>query len=277
MKITDIKGTVNLSNGVAMPYIGLGVFEASNGHETVQSVHWALEAGYRHIDTATLYRNEKSVGDAVKTSGVKREEIFLTTKVWNSDQGYQETLDAFQSSLELLQTDYIDLYLIHWPVKGKFLKTWEALEEIYSRKQARAIGVSNFNSHHIDDIIKLGGTIPMVNQVEFHPLLVQPQLLSYCRKHSIQYEAWSPILKGRVNDMPALIELGKKYQKSPVQIVLRWDLQKDVITIPKSVHRERIISNADIFNFKLSDDDIKKIDALDKHSRIGADPDDFDF
>jgi methylglyoxal/glyoxal reductase len=277
MKITDINGTVNLHNGLQMPYFGLGVFEANEGSETIQAVHWALEAGYRHIDTASLYRNEGSVGEAIKTSGIKREKIFVTTKVWNSDQGYQKTLDAFQTSLELLQTDYIDLYLIHWPVKGKYLETWRALEEIYSRKQAMAIGISNFNSHHIDDIIRLGGTVPMVNQVEFHPYLVQPSLTSYCRKHNIQFEAWSPILKGRVNDIPILIEIAKKYGKSAVQIVLRWDLQKDVITIPKSVHRERIIINADIFDFELSEEDIRKIDMLDRGSRIGADPDNFNF
>jgi diketogulonate reductase-like aldo/keto reductase len=205
MKISDIKGTVNLNNGVAMPYFGLGVFEAIDGDETIQAIHWALEAGYRHIDTAALYRNEGSVGEAVKTSGLKRGEIFITTKVWNPDQGYQKTLDAFRFSLDLLQTDYLDLYLIHWPVKGKYIETWKALEEIYEHKLARAIGVSNFNSHHIDDIIKQGGTVPMVNQMEFHPYLVQPGLLKYCREHSIQYEAWSPILKGRVSDIPLLI------------------------------------------------------------------------
>ncbi len=277
MKITDIRGTVNLSNGVAMPYIGLGVFEAKEGTETIQAIHWALEAGYRHIDTASLYRNEKSVGDAVRTSGLKRKDIFITTKVWNSDQGFQKTLDAFNVSLDLLQTDYIDLYLIHWPVKGMYIETWHALEELYQQKKARAIGVSNFNIHHIEDIIKLGGTVPMVNQVEFHPYLAQPDLLNYCRKHSIQSEAWSPIIRSRVNEIPVLAEIAQKHGKTPVQVTLRWDLQKGVVTIPKSVHRERIISNAGIFDFELSEEDMHRIDALDKNERIGADPENFDF
>jgi diketogulonate reductase-like aldo/keto reductase len=277
MKITDIKGTVTLSNGVAMPYFGLGVFEAAEGSETVQAIHWALEAGYRHIDTASMYMNERSVGEAVRTSGLKREEIFITTKVWNSDQGFQRTMDAFHKSMDLLQSDYIDLYLIHWPVHNKYLDTWEALEEIYEKKLARAIGVSNFNIHHLEDFVNRRGLIPMINQVEFHPYLAQPELLKYCRRQSIQFEAWSPIIRGRVNTIPLLVEIGKKYGKSPVQVVLRWDLQKGVITIPKSVKRDRIISNAGIFDFELTEEDIRSIDGLDKHSRLGADPDNFNF
>jgi diketogulonate reductase-like aldo/keto reductase len=277
MKITDIKGTVNLYNGVAMPYFGLGVFEAPEGKETIQAIHWALEAGYRHIDTAAIYMNERSVGEAIKTSGLKRDEIFITTKVWNSDQGFQRTLDAFRKSLDLLRTDYIDLYLIHWPVRNKYIETWEALEELYERKIVRAIGVSNFNKHHLEDIVERRETIPMVNQVEFHPYLVQSDLHTYCRKQSVQFEAWSPILRGRVNEIPLLIGLGKKYDKTPVQVALRWDLQKGVVTIPKSVHRERIFSNADIFDFNLTETEIGLVDGLDRQSRIGADPDNFAF
>ena len=216
MKITDIYGSVNLLNGVKMPYFGLGVFGSEEGTETIQAIHWALEAGYRHIDTATLYYNEKSVGDAVRTSGVKREEIFITTKVWNPDQGYQNTLDAFSTSMDKLQMDYLDLYLIHWPVKDKYIDTWEALQELYERKLIKAIGVSNFLSHHIEDIIQQKGSIPMVNQIEFHPYLVQPDLLNYCKKHNILVEAWSPILKGGVNEIPILKQIGEKYGKIPV-------------------------------------------------------------
>jgi diketogulonate reductase-like aldo/keto reductase len=277
MKLNDISGTVRLLNGVEMPYFGLGVFNAQEGTETIQSIHWAFEAGYRHVDTATLYRNENSVGEAIRTSGIDRREIFITTKVWNSDQGYQETIDAFHTSLDKLQMDYVDLYLIHWPVKDKYLDTWEALEELYAKKLSRAIGVSNFLPHHIGEILKQNGTVPMVNQVEFHPYLVQPDVLSYCQNHKIQVEAWSPILKGRVNEIPLLQRIAKKYHKTPVQVTLRWDLQKDVVTIPKSSKRERIISNAQIFDFELTEEEVRQIEALDRNDRLGAHPDHFDF
>ncbi len=277
MKISDIHGSFQLLNGIEMPYLGLGVFNLEEGTETIQAIHWAFEAGYRHIDTATLYYNEASVGNAVKTSGLRREDIFITTKVWNADQGYQGTLDAFRTSLDKLQMDYIDLYLIHWPVQEKFLETWEALEYLYEQKLTRAIGVSNFLPHHIEDILQQKGTCPMVNQIEFHPYLVQPELLNYCKSHHIQMEAWTPIMKGRVNEFLLLQEIGDKYGKSPVQVTLRWDLQKGVITIPKSVKRERIDSNADIFDFELTIEEIQQIDSLDCNERLGAHPDHFNF
>jgi diketogulonate reductase-like aldo/keto reductase len=277
MRITDIQGKVRLHNEVEMPYFGLGVFEANEGPEVIQAIHWALEAGYRHIDTASLYGNEASVGEAIKTSGLKREEIFVTTKVWNSEQGYKNTLEAFTRSLEKLDSEYVDLYLVHWPVADRYLDTWEALEEIYERKLTRAIGVSNFNRHHIEEILKKGSQRPVVNQVEFHPGLSQQSLLKYCQDQHIQLQAWMPILKGRVNDIPLLAKIGEKYGKTAVQVALRWELQKGVVTIPKSVRRDRIISNADIFDFELSPEDIKKIDSLDKGYRLGADPDNFDF
>lgn len=277
MNISDIKGTFRLWNGVEMPYLGLGVFESVEGEETINAIHWAFEAGYRHIDTASLYMNERSVGEAVKTSGIQRKDIFITTKVWNSEQGYQNTLDAFKRSLDKLQTDYVDLYLVHWPVRGKFIETWEALEEIYNNKFARAIGVSNFKKHHIQELSNNNHLKPMVNQVEFHPLLTQSELLSFCRNNDIQFQAWSPIIKGRVNTIPELIEIGRKYEKTPVQVTLRWDLQKGVITIPKSVKKERIFSNADIFDFTLTHEEISIIDSLNKNERMGADPDNFNF
>lgn len=277
MKITDIHGTTQLHNGVEMPYLGLGVFETPEGQEITNAIHWALEAGYRHIDTAYLYMNEKGVGEAVRSSGIKREEVFVTTKVWNSDQGYKKTLDAFYRSLDLLKFDYIDLYLIHWPVKEKYVETWEALQYLYEKKLVRAIGVSNFLEHHLNDILQNKGIVPMVNQVEFHPYVAQPALLKYCKKHNIQFEAWAPLMRGKADEIPVFIEIAKKYGKTPAQIVLRWDLQKGVVTIPKSTHKDRIIANAQLFDFELSADDMQRIDALDRNERIGAHPDNFDF
>lgn len=277
MKITDLKGTVSLYNGVQMPYFGLGVFQTAEGKDTIDSIHWALEAGYRHIDTAAIYMNEKGVGEAVRTSSLPREQLFITSKVWNADQGFQKTIDAFSISLEKLKMDYLDLYLIHWPVMDKYLETWEALEELYEKKLVRSIGVSNFLEHHLDDLVNKKGMVPMVNQVEFHPYLVQPKLLKYCQSQNIQFEAWSPIMRGKVNEIPVIIDIAKKYNKTPIQVVLRWDLQKGIVTIPKSIHKDRIISNTNIFDFELNADEIQKIDSLDQHYRIGADPDNFNF
>ena len=260
-----------------MPYFGLGVFQTAEGEEVIQAVRDALRAGYRHIDTASLYRNERGVGEAIAASGIPRNEVFVTTKVWNSDQGYESTLRAFDKSLKQLQFDYLDLYLVHWPVKGKYIETWRALEKLYQQKVVRAIGVSNFLSHHLEDLLRHCREIPMVNQMEFHPYLVQQDLIDYCREGKIQYEAWSPLMQGRIVDVPELYTIGKKYKKDVAQLVLRWNLQKGVITIPKSIHKERIISNAQIFDFEITPADMKAIDSLDRHERVGADPDTFNF
>jgi diketogulonate reductase-like aldo/keto reductase len=260
-----------------MPWLGFGTFRAEEGTQARDAVVYALESGYRSIDTAAIYENEASVGEGIRESGIAREEIFVTTKVWNSDQGYESTLRAFDASLERLGLEYLDLYLIHWPVKGKYKDTWRALEKIYEEKRARAIGVSNFMVHHLKDLLGDAQVKPMANQVEFHPHLRQQELLDFCKEQEIQHEAWSPIMKGRVKDVPALVEIGKKYGKSPVQVTLRWDLQKGSVTIPKSVHKDRIQSNADIFDFELSQADVQAIDALDKGERLGPDPDNFDF
>ena len=277
MEITDIQGTVTLANGITMPYLGLGVYQSKEGDEVIKASLDALEAGYRHIDTAALYGNEKGVGEAVRQSTIPREEIFVTTKVWNSDQGYDHTLKAFEISMQKLDIEFVDLYLVHWPVKGKYKETWKALEKIYQEGHVKAIGVSNFLQHHLEDLLADCEIKPMVNQMEFHPYLVQQDLIDYCNNHQIAYEAWSPIMQGKIFEVDLINTLAEKYQKTPVQIVIRWDLQKGVITIPKSSKKERIIANADVFDFELAAEDVAALDALDKGYRFGPDPDNFDF
>jgi len=268
---------VKLYNGYEIPCLGLGVHRAKAGEEVETAITCALKTGYRSIDTATYYQNEQSVGKAIIESDVPREEVFLTTKVWNSDQGYRSTISAFELSLERLQTNYLDLYLIHWPQNQQTPETWKAMEELYRKGQVRAIGVCNFLVRHLKSLIEKSSLKPMVNQFEFHPELVQPDLLQFCKDQQIQPEAWRPIMKGRVNELALLKQLSEKYQKSPVQIVLRWDIQKGVVTIPKSVTPERIIHNANVFDFELSSDDVAKIDRLDRFARMGEDPAAFNF
>ena len=269
--------TAILTNGVSMPWLGLGVLRMAEGQTVENAVHWALKTGYRHIDTAAIYGNEIGVGRAIQQSNVSREEIFVTTKVWNRDQGYDQTLAAFEVSLNRLNMDYVDLYLIHWPVKDKFKETWRALETIYDSGRARAIGVSNFLVHHLESLLESARIVPMVDQVEFHPYLQQPDLQAFCREHQIQLEAWRPIMMGKANQLPELVELGQKYGKTPVHITLRWMIQRGVVAIPKSEQKERIQSNADIFDFELGAEDLALIDGLDRHERLGADPDNFHF
>ncbi len=277
MQITDINGRVRLNNGIEIPYLGLGVYGASEGREVQNTVTWALEAGYRHIDTASFYGNEKGVGTAVKNSGIPREEIFVTTKIWNDDQRTGNVTKAFEESLRKLQTEYIDLYLVHWPVKEKYIDTWKILEEIYRSGKIKAIGVSNFLKHHLEDLLENATIVPAVNQMECHPYLVQQDLQDYCKEKGISYEAWSPIMRGRVKEIPLLIDLAKKYGKNPFQITLRWELQKGIVTIPKSGKKERIIDNSNLFDFEIEDSDMQKIDALDRNERIDAHPDTFTF
>jgi diketogulonate reductase-like aldo/keto reductase len=268
----EISSRVKLNNGVEMPWLGLGVFRVADGNEVRNAVITALTHGYRSIDTAEIYGNEAGVGEGIIESGVPRDEIFLTSKVWNEHQGYKKTIEALEKSLERLQTNYLDLYLIHWP-KGKIsVETWSAMEELYRNGKVRAIGLSNFLVRQLNDFLPHCNIIPAVNQIEFHPRLVQPDLLIYCKQRGIRPEAWRPIMKGEVNNIPVLQKLAEKYKKTPVQIVLRWDIQKGVVTIPKSVHKERIISNADIFDFELSDEDVHTIDMLDTGTRLSLDP-----
>lgn len=273
---TKIADTTTLHNGVKMPWLGLGVWQVSEGNDVENSVKAAIKAGYRSIDTAAIYKNEEGVGKAIKESGVPREELFITTKVWNADQGYETTLAAFEESRKKLGLEYFDLYLIHWPVKGKYTETWKALEKLYSDGLVRAIGVSNFHVHHLEDILADCKVKPMVNQVEYHPLLTQDELLTFCKKNEIQMEAWSPLMQGNL-DLPLLHELAQKYGKSPAQIVLRWDLQNGVVTIPKSITESRIIENSNVFDFELSSDDMERISGLNQNKRFGPDPDNFDF
>ena len=275
--INNLQDTTILHNGVKMPNFGLGVYKSQDGEEVINAIHYAVKAGYRSIDTASLYFNETGVGEAIKQCGLPREELFITTKVWNSDQGYESTLAAFEESMKKLDLEYLDLYLIHWPVKEKYKDTWRALEKLYKDGRVRAIGVSNFHQHHLEDLMSVAQVKPMVNQVELHPFLSQVELRAYCQSEGIAIEAWSPLARGRVLQDPTLAEIAAKYNKSIPQIVLRWDLQHGIITIPKSVHEQRIIDNADIFDFELSVEDMKKIDSLNRNERTGQNPDNFHF
>jgi len=264
--------SVELLNGERMPRLGLGVWRAKSGEETENAVRAALAAGYRAIDTASLYGNEADVGRAIRASGVPRDKLFVTSKVWNDEQGYDETLRAFYRSKERLGIGAVDLYLVHWPVPGKYKDTYRALERLYEDGEVRAIGVSNFKIHHLEDLMGACRIKPMVNQVELHPLLTQKDLLAFCRREGIQPESWRPLMQGRL-DVPLLAELAEQYGKTPAQIVIRWHLQQDIVTIPKSVRPRRIEENGDVFDFALSDADTARIDALNEDRRFGMDPD----
>jgi diketogulonate reductase-like aldo/keto reductase len=271
----DLKSTVRLNNGIEIPWVGFGVFQTPPGEVTYRSVSMALKAGYRAIDTASYYENEADVGAAIRDGSVSREEVFITTKVWNDEQGYDGTLKAFQSSRKRLGFDTVDLYLVHWPVRGKFKETYRALEKLYSDGQVRAIGVSNFLVHHLQELMEESEVKPVINQVEFHPFLLQRNLLEFCRENDIQLEAWSPLTRARFFDNPVIQEASKKYGKSPAQILLRWDLQHQVVTLPRSTREDHIRENAQIFDFELSKEDMAKLDGLDSETRIGPHPDRF--
>ncbi|ALA70876.1 aldo/keto reductase [Geobacillus sp. PK12] len=275
--MNGLQDCATLHNGVKMPWVGLGVYKVKEGEEVRSAVRTALEIGYRHVDTAAFYENEEGVGQAIRESGIPREQVFVTTKVWNTDQGYETTLKAFDKSLKKLGFDYVDLYLVHWPVKGKYKETYKALEKLYKDGYVRAIGVSNFQIHHLQDVMADCEIKPMVNQVEYHPRLTQKELLTFCRENGIQLEAWSPLMRGEILSEPTIVDIGRKYGKTPAQVVLRWDLQHGVVTIPKSVTPARIKENADIFDFSLTDEEMKQIDALNLNKRVGPDPDNFNF
>ncbi|MFC9773970.1 aldo/keto reductase [Paenibacillus chitinolyticus] len=276
-----LQDTTTLHNGVKMPWLGLGVFKVEEGPELVEAVKSAIKNGYRSIDTAAVYGNEEGVGQGIREglaeTGLSREDLFVTSKVWNADQGYESTLQALEVSLRKLGLDYLDLYLIHWPVQGKYKDTWRALEAIYESGKARSIGVSNFHVHHLQDLLQDAKIKPMVDQVEFHPCLTQEELRAYCREQGIQFEAWSPLMQGELLDNEVLKAIAGRHGKSVAQIILRWDLQNGVVTIPKSTKEHRIIENASVFDFELTTDDMSRISALNENRRVGPDPDNFDF
>ncbi|WP_010647928.1 aldo/keto reductase [Oceanobacillus massiliensis] len=274
--ITHLQDTVTLNNGVMMPGFGLGVYKAANDETVVNAVKFAIQNGYRSIDTASYYDNEEGVGQGIRESGIAREDIFVTSKVWNDEQGYESTLEAFDRSLKKLKMDYLDLYLVHWPVRGKYKETWRALEKLYAEGKVRAIGVSNFHPHHLEDLMRDSQVKPAINQVEYHPHLAQLELRDFCEKEHIQLEAWSPLKRGQLLNEPILTEIAEKHGKSAAQVILRWDIQNNVITIPKSVTKERIIANADIFDFSLTEEDMEKINRLNINDRSGKNPDSFD-
>ncbi|USK60550.1 aldo/keto reductase [Peribacillus asahii] len=275
--ISNIKETITLHNGVKIPQLGFGVFKVENGSQTVQSVKKALEVGYRSIDTAAIYQNEEGVGQAIRESGIPREDIFVTSKVWNTDQGYESTLAAFDASLKRLGLDYLDLYLIHWPGKDKYVDTWRALETLYKEGKVRAIGVSNFHIHHLENLLKSSEVKPVINQIELHPRLTQVEIREFCQKHDIQVEAWSPLGRGVLLDNPTIGEIAKKHGKTSAQVIIRWHLQHGIVVIPKSVTPARIEENAQVFDFELSVEEMKGIDGLHANERVGSNPDELLF
>lgn len=276
-----LQDTVKLQNGVEMPWFGLGVFRVSEGPELVNAVKAAIKNGYRSIDTAAIYGNEEGVGRGIREgmaeAGISREELFVTSKVWNADLGYESTIAAYEASLQRLGLEYLDLYLIHWPVEGKYKEAWKALETLYKDGRVKSIGVSNFQVHHLKDLLQEAEIKPMVNQVEYHPYLTQKEVQAFCIEQGIQLEAWSPLMAGELLNQPVLKEIAEKYNKSVAQVILRWDLQNGVVTIPKSTNEQRIIENASIYDFELSIEDMDRIEALNQNKRVGPDPDNFDF
>ena len=260
--LVNINSKVKLNNGVAIPYIGFGTYNIVNQKDIKNAIHAAFEAGYRHIDTARMYNNEIEIGNVLKESSIPREEIFITSKLWSNDHGYNESISAVEKSLKNLDLDYIDLYLIHWPNGGKLQETWDGLIDCLKNKKCRAIGVSNFTIHHLKALNNNSSIIPAVNQVEFNPFHYQKDLLEFCRSKDIQLEAYSPLNRGEKLKNNILKEIAEKYSKTEAQIMLRWSLQQEVVVIPKSIHKERIINNADIFNFVIEPDDIKKLNLL---------------
>ena len=256
-----------LNNGIEIPYLGLGVYQSPPGKTTARAVGYALKVGYRHIDTAELYGNETDVGIALRESGIKREDAFITTKVWNSHQGYDSTLHACEGSLMRLGFSYVDLYLIHWPVQGLGDDTWRAMIKLYREGKARAIGVSNYSIRELNEVLHNSDVVPAVNQVEFHPFLYDEELLNFCKNNRIQLEAYSPLTRGKKLNHQNIVKIAKKYAKTPAQVLIRWSLQQDIVVIPKSIHEDRIRENSQVFDFNLDPEDMKFLNSINENFR----------
>lgn len=261
----------SLLNGIDIPRIGFGTYKLKDENETIDTIKYALKVGYRFIDTASFYGNEEWIGKAIKESKIKREDIFLATKVWNDSHGYDKAIDSFEKSMKKLDIDYLDLLLIHWPTKLN-KETWRAFESLYELGKVRAIGVCNFKIGHLEELRKTAKIMPMVNQIEVHPCFSQKEIVNYCNNYKIQVIGWSPIMKGQLLEVPLMIDLAEKYNKTIAQIALRWHIQKGIIPIPKSSHCGRIADNIDIFNFELSEEDMIKIDKLDRNETVSGIP-----
>lgn len=277
----NLQDTTTLHNGVKMPWFGLGVFKVEEGPELVNAVKVAIKHGYRSIDTAAIYGNEEGVGQGIreglKEAGISREDLFVTSKVWNADLGYESAIAAYEESLKKLGLEYLDLYLIHWPVEGKYKEAWRALETLYKEGKVKAIGVSNFQIHHLKDLMEDAEVKPMINQVECHPRLTQKEVQAFCKEQGIQLEAWSPLMQGELLDNDVLQAIATKHGKSVAQVILRWDLQNGIVTIPKSTKEHRIVENSTVFDFELTEEEMNQIDGLNQNHRVGPDPDNFDF
>ncbi|EON74662.1 aldo/keto reductase [Lysinibacillus sphaericus] len=275
-------GNVTLNNGLEMPLVGYGVFRVPQGEDLAEAVKTAIAKGYRSIDTAQVYRNEESVGQGIRAAIaeglVTREELFVTSKVWNDGLSYEETLTAYDRSLEKLGLEYLDLYLVHWPgIDTNHIEAYKALEKIYQDGRVRSIGVSNFHVHHLENLLRETTVIPVINQIEFHPHLTQEEVRAYCKEHAIQVEAWSPLMNGALLEEELIQELAAKYSRTPAQIVLRYDVQHGVVTIPKTMTPARMTENLDVFNFSLTDEEMAKLDAINDGLRCGPDPEKFNF
>lgn len=278
--IQSLTDKVVFNNRIEIPGLGLGVFQIPN-EETAEVVKTGIINGYRLIDTAQIYGNEKGTGEGIKEglkiTGLNREDLFVTSKVWNAHISKEEALNSFEESLKKLQLDYLDLFLIHWPGKDSFKESWLALEELYEAGKIRAIGVSNFEIHHLEELLSYAKVIPALNQIELHPKLSQKEIRDFCKQHDIKIQAWSPLMQGQLLDHPIIKEIAKKHKKSTAQIILRWDIEQEILLVVKSVHENRMLSNSDVFDFKLDNEDMERLNSLNQSLRSGPHPDEFNF